>query len=73
MNALVARFQARSSAAKAHAGMASTRRIALTVLVLYHLLGVYCFRGVWTNIPDIWAGKEVVNGDELVRRLYHPA
>ena len=70
MNAIATRLAARSSAApkqpKVRAVMAAHRRIALIVLVLYHLLAIYCFRGVWSNIPDIWAGKEVINGDELV-------
>ena len=42
------------------------RIIAILVAVLYFGAGYYFFRGVAASIPDVLAGKVVINGDELV-------
>ncbi|MCC9074830.1 hypothetical protein FKZ61_001690 [Litorilinea aerophila] len=42
------------------------RLIALLVALLYFGSSFFFFRGVIASIPDILAGKAVINGDELV-------
>jgi hypothetical protein len=54
------------AATRVKAVMSETKRIALIVLAIYHLLGLFAFRNVLLRVPDIWAGTHVINGDELV-------
>lgn len=42
------------------------RLIAIAVAVLYFGASFYFFRGVIAGIPDVLAGRAVINGDELV-------
>jgi len=43
-----------------------TRLIALVVAVIYFGASAFFFRGIIAGIPDVLAGRAVINGDELV-------